>query len=152
MQVKVKKLHPDAIMPKYATDGSACFDIHALGGWDKGMGDCKVVLAGMPVIYETGLSFEIPKGHVMLVFSRSGHGFKNSTRLSNCVGVIDSDYRGELMVSLTRDSSAQNVVQVKAGDRIAQAMVIPIPSVELVEVEELTDTERGAGGFGSTGE
>lgn len=151
MQVKVKKLHPDAIMPKYATDGSACFDLHALGGWDKGLGNCTVVMSGMPMVYKTGLSFEIPQGHVMLVFSRSGHGFKNSTRLSNCVGVIDADYRGELMVSLTRDSAPNDVVQVVAGDRIAQAMIIPIPSVQLVEVEELTDTQRGTGGFGSTG-
>lgn len=152
MQVKVKKLHPDAIMPKYATDGSACFDLHALGEWDlEGYGFVHAVELGEPKTFKTGLSFEVPTGHVMLVFSRSGHGFKHSTRLSNCVGVIDADYRGELMVSLTRDCSERDLVQVKAGDRIAQAMIIPIPSVELVEAEELTNTERGTGGFGSTG-
>ena len=152
MQVKVKKLHPDAIMPKYATDGSACFDIHALGDWDiGGHGFVIPVTPDEPQTFKTGLAFQVQEGHVMLVFSRSGHGFKNSTRLSNCVGVIDADYRGELMVSLTRDSAPNDVVQIKAGDRIAQAMIIPIPSVTLVEVDELTETQRGTGGFGSTG-
>lgn len=148
MQVKVKKLHPDAIMPKYATDGSACFDLHAIDG--------NYVQHGCSRVFSTGLSFEIPPGHVMLVFSRSGHGFKNGVRLANCVGVIDADYRGEVMVKLTSDNhnpilSDDETLFVHEGHRIAQAMIIPIPLVELVEVEELTRTERGTGGFGSTG-
>lgn len=151
MQVKVKKLHPDAIMPKYATDGSACFDLHALGAnWgDNAKAYGIEVFASRPVTFNTGLAFEVPPGHVLLVFSRSGHGFNNSVRLSNCVGVIDSDYRGELKVKLAADVSGSLMVHNR--DRIAQAMIIPIPSVELIEVEELTDTERGDGGFGSTG-
>lgn len=152
MQVKIKKLHPDAIIPKYATDGSACFDLHALGEWDRGNGwNAIPVPTGVPASFRTGLAVEIPAGHVMLVFSRSGHGFKNDTRLANCVGVIDSDYRGEISVKLTRDHAPGEIMQVEKGDRIAQAMIVPIPQVELVEVEELTDTNRGTGGFGSTG-
>lgn len=143
MQVKVKKLHTDAIMPKYATDGSACFDLHAT---EEAFVDD---IAHTSEIIPTGLAFEVPACYVMLIFSRSGHGFKNDVRLANCVGVIDSDYRGEVKVKLTADPNGS--LTVKKGDRIAQAMVIPIPSVGLVEVEELTDTERGAGGFGSTG-
>jgi dUTP pyrophosphatase len=85
----------------------------------------------------------------MLIFSRSGHGFKDALRLSNCVGVIDSDYRGEVMVSLRADGEA--CPKIRTGDRIAQAMILPVPAVEFEEVEDLTETARGAGGFGSTG-
>lgn len=144
MQVKIKKLHPDAITPTYGTDGAACFDIYTLtaGGID---GEDR-----WPVCdYSTGLSFEIPKDHVMLVFSRSGHGFKHDVRLSNCVGVIDSDYRGELKVKLTADKYGS--LDVNAGDRIAQAMILPVQQVKFMEVDELSVTERGIDGFGSTG-
>lgn len=145
MQLKVKKLHPAAILPKYATEGAACFDLHAV------QPDDWAIYPSVPSTVRTGLAFEVPAGFVMLIFSRSGHGFKHDTRLANCVGVIDSDYRGEVMVRLTRDSSQAQPLAVKEGDRIAQAMVLPIPVVELVEVNELTDTERGVGGFGHTG-
>lgn len=141
MNLKYKRLHPDAIAPRYATAGAACFDIAALhSDW---------VTPGQPAVIATGLSFEIPPGHVMLVFSRSGHGFKHGVRLANCVGVIDSDYRGELMVKLTSDDG--NVLFVESGDRIAQAMIVPLPAVTLVEAEELGKTDRGTGGLGSTG-
>ena len=146
MKLKIKKLHPAAILPKYATKGAACFDLHAV--------DCEdqTVPACMPTTLRTGLAFEVPHGHVMLIFSRSGHGFKNDTRLANCVGVIDSDYRGEVMVRLTRDVSLADSLSFKSGDRIAQAMVVAIPWIQIVEDDELIDTERGAGGFGSTGQ
>lgn len=146
MQLKVKKLHAAAIIPQYATDGAACFDLHAVAP------DDWAIYPSVPTTVRTGLSFEIPKGYVMLIFSRSGHGFKHDTRLANCVGVIDSDYRGEVMVRLSRDSSQSQPLSIKEGDRIAQAMVVPYPRVELVEANELSDTERGAGGFGSTGQ
>lgn len=145
MKVKVKRLHPNAIIPKYATEGAACFDISAL-----------VEMVGETVsdsaLFRTGLAFEVPADHVMLVFSRSGHGFKNNTRLSNCVGVIDSDYRGELMVKLKRDTFEHAPVHVEHGDRIAQAMVIPVQQVEFEEVETLGETKRGTNGLGSTGQ
>ena len=150
MKLKVKKLHPDAILPKYATDGAACFDLHALGPADRFYDGQEIT--EQPLTLETGLAFEVPKGHVMLIFSRSGHGFMNDTRLANCVGVIDSDYRGEVMVRLTRDGAWETKpLRVRPGDRIAQAMIVPIPQVELELVDELTSTERGTGGLGSTG-
>jgi len=86
----------------------------------------------------------------MLVFSRSGHGFNHDVRLANCVGVIDADYRGEIRVKLTADSKANPLI-VRPGDRIAQALVIPIAQMSFTEVDELSDTTRGTGGFGSTG-
>ncbi len=147
VQVKVKKLHPDAILPKFATAGAACFDLAAID-----CGQQSPIYQGIGHTFRTGLSFEVPAGHVMLIFSRSGHGFKNDTRLANCVGVIDSDYRGEVQVRLTNDSCQTDVLRINPGDRIAQAMILPIPAVELVEADDLSDTERGAGGFGSTGQ
>ena len=147
MKLKVKRLRDDAVLPKYATPGAACFDFHAV------VDDQPVVVIsdGMRPNkrFGTGLAFEVPEGHVMLVFSRSGHGFKHDVRLANCVGVIDSDYRGEVQVKLTADTDAW--LGVRHGDRIAQAMVIPVPALELVEVDKLGDTARGAGGLGSTG-
>ena len=144
--LKVKKMDRSAIIPKYQTPGAACFDLHAIG-------EAAPVALNSEVRYShtfrTGLQFEVPDGWVMLVFSRSGHGFKNDIRLANCVGVIDSDYRGEVQVKLTADDTGYLVV--KNGDRIAQAMLVPARQVHIEEVAELSETERGAGGFGSTG-
>lgn len=141
MQVKIKKLHPDALMPQYGSDGAACFDLHCVNG----------AYVVDEFTFNTGLAFEIPEGHAMLVFSRSGHGFKNDTRLANCVGVIDHDYRGEVKVKLRCDSNL-SAMAVRTGDRIAQAMIVPYPKVEFDWADELTYTDRGVGGFGSTGQ
>lgn len=146
MELRIKKLHPDAILPKYQTAGAACFDLHAcLPGSDLAASTCKPATVCIP----TGLAFEIPEGHVMLVYSRSGHGFKDLTRLVNAVGVIDSDYRGEVQVKLIRDDGGS--LFFTHGARIAQAMIIPVQQVQFVEVDELSSTNRGTGGFGSTG-
>lgn len=142
MKVKVKRLYHSAILPTYATDGSGCFDIYTMLNGDTDYNE--------PHTYSTGLAFEVPEDHVMLIFSRSGHGFKNDVRLSNCVGVIDSDYRGELKVKLTCDKIGWGL-EVNAGDRIAQGMIIPVAKVSFEEVSELSDTERGTKGFGSSG-
>lgn len=142
MQINVKKLHPDAILPTYGTDGAGCFDIYSLSTHE--------VDGATSVAFNTGLVFEIPEGYVMLVFSRSGHGFKYDVRLANCVGVIDSDYRGELMIKLTGDNP-QEWMRVRYGDRIAQGMIIPVTQNTFNVVEHLSDTDRGTGGFGSTG-
>lgn len=142
MNLKIKKLHPAALVPTYATPGAACFDLHA-------MGDGIVRHDGGATTFPTGLSFEIPRDHVMLIFSRSGHGFKKGLRLANCVGVIDSDFRGEVQVRITNDSADR--WWVNAEERIAQAMVLPVQQVRFEVVDELSSTERGAGGFGSTG-
>ena len=145
--LRVKRLHPEARLPVRATDGAACFDLHALGvGWGI---NAQAVDQSSPVVFRTGLAFEVPPGHVLLIFSRSGHGFNSDTRLSNCVGVIDSDYRGEVAVKLHCDGPGS--MFVNDGDRIAQAMLVELPAVSLQEVHELSKTERGAGGFGSTG-
>ncbi len=147
MKLKIKKLHDNAVLPKYATAGAACFDLHAVG--------VKVptpIYHKNPEVFRTGLAFEVPEGWVMLVFSRSGNGFKNDTRLSNCEGVIDSDYRGEVMVKLARDCSPSAPMIVKDGDRIAQAMLVRVEQWEFELAEELSSTERGDGGFGSTGQ
>jgi len=150
MQVKVKKLHPDAILPQYATAGAACFDLHALTV-DDAYALGAHVTESRPVVCGTGLAFEVPEGYALMVYSRSGHGFRFNTRLCNAVGILDSDYRGELMVKLTCDNDDDAYLSVKPGDRIAQAMIVPVPRVELVEADSLGETDRGAGGFGSTG-
>ena len=138
MELKVKRLHKDAALPEYATEGAACFDLRTISGG----------VVKFTNTFRTGLVFEVPDDHVMLVFSRSGHGFKNDMRLANCVGVIDSDYRGEVMVKLTSDNSI-NIIE--KGDRIAQALVIPVKQVSFVECDELSETVRGDSGLGSTG-
>ena len=145
MNLNIKKLREGAIIPQYATVGSACFDLCA------NIPDPIHIKVGWPKVIPTGLSFEIPDGMVMLVFGRSGAAFKNDTRLANCVGVIDSDYRGEVMVKLARDMSSTNDLIIQPGDRIAQAMLVATPRATLVEVTSLSETERGNGGFGSTG-
>ena len=141
MEIKIKLLNDAAKVPTYGTNGAACFDLYATEGG--------FLNACLSKVFSTGLSVEIPSGYVMLIYSRSGHAFKNDVRLSNCVGVIDSDYRGEIKVKLTNDGG--NSYAVNAGERIAQAMVVPVQQVQFMVVSELSDTERGDGGFGSTG-
>lgn len=141
MDIKVKRLDKEVPMPEYATDGAAAFDLRA----DRD----GIVLAGSHKTFGTGLAFEIPEGYALFIYSRSGHGFKNQTRLSNCVGVIDSDYRGEVNIQLFNDSAM--FMNVKRGDRIAQAVLKKVERVTFTEVDLLSETERGTGGFGSTG-
>lgn len=149
MQIKIRKIHPYATMPTYATKGSGCFDLSAVIGMYGG--GSAVMNVGTATVFDTGLAFEIPEDHVMLVFSRSGHGFNKNVRLSNCVGVVDADYRGEVKVKLTRDEHDGGDMVVRSGDRIAQALVVPAKKVEFVWADELSETERGAGGLGSSG-
>lgn len=112
MKVKIKKLRDDAIMPTYGSEGAGCFDLYALE--KQAFNDTAK--------FDTGVAFEIPEGFVMLVFSRSGHGFKSDVRLSNCVGVIDHDYRNSVQVKLRADG---DMFAVEIGDRIAQAVIVP---------------------------
>lgn len=142
----VKRLTDTAILPSFASAGAACFDLHADLKSEDG---CEQIIFSYEHIFRTGLAFDIPEGYALMVYSRSGHGFKNDVRLANCVGVIDSDYTGEVKVKITIDNDGS--FTVNHGDRIAQAMLIKLPSVQLVEVDELKTTERGANGFGSTG-
>jgi dUTP pyrophosphatase len=141
IHLHIKRVHDSAKIPTFATAGSACFDLQTV--------EAGHVAAHGAHDFRTGLVFEVPKGHVMLIFSRSGHGFKHGLRLSNCVGVIDSDYRGEVRVKIHNDKPIG--FDFEPGDRIAQAMILPVPEIALHEAFTLTQTDRGAGGFGSTG-
>ncbi len=147
MQINIKRLSPLAKMPTYATDGSGWFDLYSINTLPR------LVQEGHPVVFDTGLAFEIPPGYGMFILSRSGHGFNFDTRLANCVGCIDSDYRGEIKVKLTCDVERDEgmPMSVMPGDRIAQACILPIPRVSFEFVDELGETARGKGGFGSTG-
>ena len=138
----VKFLNDRARLPEYATPGSACFDIF-------GTADDVTIAPGEAAVIGTGLAFEIPDNHVMLVYSRSGHGFKQGLRLANTTGIIDSDYRGELMVKLHNDSDVPQTIPGQS--RCAQAMIIPVQQVAFKVVDDLSHTQRGIGGFGSTG-
>ena len=142
VKLKVKRITDTATIPKYAHYGDACFDIYS---------DGIVEIGESWQVHATGLRFDIPDGYAMMIYSRSGMGFKDNTRLANCVGVVDSGYVGEVMVKLTRDDGCIHALEYKRGDRIAQAMLIPVPVVEFEEVDDMEDTERGDGGFGSSG-
>lgn len=141
MKVKIKKTHPNGKIPTYATDGSGAFDFYSAE-------DVKVTETHVHAI-NLGVAMEIPQGHVLLLFPRSSIGKNTWLRMANSVGVIDSDYRGTIH-ALYENSYCYDE-NIKEGDRIAQGIIVPIPQVEFEEVEELSITERGEGGFGSTG-
>jgi dUTP pyrophosphatase len=142
LRVAFKKLHEKAKVPSYATDGSGAFDLYAA-----------TVQINEPSfgVHTFGLGFalEIPEGYGMFILSRSGHGFKNQMRLTNCVGLIDSDYRGEVKVQLIVDTHQPDFLP-DSSKAIAQGVILPIPKVEFYTVDELSETVRGAGGLGST--
>ena len=137
MIVKIKKLHPEAVIPKYAKDGDAGMDLTAID----------VVADGSTLTYKTGLAIEIPRWHVGLLFPRSSV-YKTGQTLTNCVGVIDSGYRGEIMLKYTLSPYAK---EYDIGDRVGQLVIMPHPRIDFEEVEKLTSTVRGTGGYGSTG-
>lgn len=137
MKIKIKKIDPKALIPFYATDGAGAMDLTAT---------LTEIIDSEHVKYYFGIAFEIPKGYVGLIFPRSSC-YKQRQIMSNCVGVIDSDYRGE--VSAVMIGNTQTMY--KNGDRVAQILFLQLPKVELVEVDELTPTRRGYGGYGSTG-
>lgn len=144
ISVQFKRLHPDAFVPTKATTGSACFDLYSY--------DCIPDERGYTV--HTGLSIALPPNHGLLIFPRSGLSTKYGLTLRNAVGVIDSDYRGELMIKLHEGNpNDQAVIRelLKYGNRVAQALVLETPEVFWTEVDVLPTTERGMGGFGSTG-
>ena len=140
MQIKIKKLHNNAVIPQYAKAGDAGMDLVATEVVDG---------YGFSVTYGTGLAMEIPEGYVGLVFPRSSIR-KYDISLTNCVGVIDSGYRGEIQATFRKEAGIPSK-RYEVGDKIAQMIILPYPSIEFMEVEELSNTERGTGGFGSTG-
>ena len=139
MKVKFKKLNTKAIMPSYAKQGDAGLDMTAI----------QVLKHEMYYEYRTGIAIEVPEGHVGLMFPRSSIS-KTKQILSNHVGVIDSGYRGEILFRFKK-LAWDNGEVYQEGDKVGQLVIIPIPQIELVEVDELSSTERGEGGFGSTG-
>lgn len=143
MVMKWKRLHKEAQLPQRQTEGAAGYDLRACV-------EAPVTLEpGEGYSFPTGLAGEIPQGLVGLIFCRSGLGVKHGVSLPNCVGVIDSDYRGELIVPLRNFGDKPYTVQ--PGERIAQLVIVPVALPRLEEARELSSTQRGTGGFGSTG-
>ena len=143
--VPIKKLDPTAVTPTQGSAYAAGYDLYAHIG-----GEPVQLWPGDARLIHIGLAAAIPQGFFGAIFPRSGLASKKGLRLSNCVGVIDPDYRGEIMVSLRNDSEEKQ--EVANGDRIAQLVLIPYASVYFDEKADLDDTARGEGGFGSTGE
>lgn len=144
MILEFVKLTKTALSPKFAHDGDACFDLCA---------DIKepvTINPGSTVEIGTGLAFNTPAGWKIMLYSRSGHGFKHNVRLANCTGVVDATYRGEVIVAL-RNEHPFYAYTVHPGDRIAQGSLDRVEPVMMVESKTLIASERGTNGFGSTG-
>lgn len=142
IKIKVKKLNEKAILPTRGSDYAAGYDLYALEG--------AVIKAHETVKIGTGLAFELPNETFAAIFARSGLATKQGLRPANCVGICDSDYRGEYIVALHNDTDEDKTIN--AGERIAQMVLMPYIPMVFEEVEELEESVRGAGGFGSTGE
>ena len=141
--VRVKKLHPNAILPTYGSAEAAGADLYAC------LEEAVTIQPGEVYWVPTGIALEVPKGCAGLVYARSSLGAKRGLAPANKVGVVDSDYRGEVKVVLLNHSKQPQTLE--PGERVAQFVITPVLTPAYEEVEELTDTSRGAGGFGSTG-
>ena len=146
MDVRVQKLHPAAVIPTFGSEEAAGCDLYANITENGGV---ITIRPGTKQFIKTGIAMAIPKGYGGFLYARSGLACKQGLRPANCVGVIDSDYRGEIMVALYNDAMEEKTLS--HGDRIAQLVIAPYLRPNFVEVEELDNTERGAGGFGHTG-
>ncbi len=143
MNINIKRTNPYAILPRYASAGAAGLDLTAC------LEEPLTLAPGARAIVPTGIAVDLPPQHVGLLFARSGLAVMQGLTLSNGVGVIDCDYRGELQVGLIHLGTEPYTLQ--PGERIAQLAILPVARVQPIEVEELSHTRRGAGGFGSTG-
>ena len=142
-QIKVKKLKEHAVLPTYGSEEAAGADLYACLEQDV------TIQPGQTAFIPTGLAMEVPRGYAGLIYARSGLACKRGLAPANKVGVIDSDYRGEFIVALHNHGAEPQ--QVSHGERIAQLVITPVLRVQFEETRELTDTQRAAGGFGSTG-
>ena len=143
MIVKIEKLNPEAKIPVYSSEFAAGADLYSL------LSEDIVIHPNETVLISTGISIEIPIGYVGFIYARSGLATKKGLVLANQVGIIDSDYRGEVMISIyNRSSSACTITN---HERIAQIVIAPYINAEFIESSSLSDTQRGKGGFGSTG-
>lgn len=161
VKVGIKKVHPDAVIPTYATEGSAGFDLTAVE-------EC-AINEGEITLIPTGLCFEIPLGYELQIRPRSGKSLNSHFRIANSPGTIDSDYRGEVMIIAEHNGPIEHElcmnqgtsmldlakysdgIFIAKGERIAQAVLAPVTQAHFEVIEELSETERGEGGFGSTG-
>jgi dUTP pyrophosphatase len=143
MEIKIKKLKENAVIPTRGSTYAAGYDLYAC------IDESVKIYAGETVKVGTGLSIAIPDGYFGAIFARSGLATKEGLRPANCVGVCDSDYRGEYIIALHNDSSTMRIIE--PGERIAQLVVMPYLAVDFIESDDLDQTDRGAGGFGSTG-
>lgn len=143
MKIEIKKLQESAVLPERGSASAAGYDLFAC------MEEDVVIKPHETKMIGTGLAAAIPEGYFGGIFARSGLSSKEGLRPANCTGVVDADYRGEIKVALHNDSEVERVVTV--GEKIAQLVVLPFLSAEFDEVETLSETQRGAGGFGSTG-
>ncbi len=143
MRINIKRLTETAIIPTRQHEGDAGYDLYA------DIQESVTIKPHTTEFIKTGIAIEIPDGYFGAIFARSGLATDDGLRPANCVGVCDSRYRGEYMLALYNDSTAAQIVS--SGDRIAQLVVMPYLNVEFNEVDELSNTERGVGGFGSTG-
>ena len=144
MLLNLKRMDERAVLPKYGSEGAAAFDLYCLLDQDE-----IVIKPGETALLNTGWAMEIPEGYVGLICPRRGLGTKKGLILSNTLGVIDSDYRGNVMVSIfNRSKEPQTISNL---ERVAQMLIMPVVQVQFNEVEELSDTERGTGGFGHSG-
>tara|TARA_R110001592_G_scaffold45053_7_gene144274 strand:- start:2274 stop:2735 length:462 start_codon:yes stop_codon:yes gene_type:complete len=152
MKIKIKKLDPTAIIPTYAKQGDAGMDLTAVSMTVKYNDNNQGYTDGnlKYIEYDTGLSMEIPEGHVGYLFPRSSIS-KTDLQLANCVGVVDSGYRGPVKLRFKKSVCTTDLVRYSPGDRVGQIIIMPVPNFEFEEVEDLSDTSRGEGGFGSTG-
>ena len=143
MDIKIKKMNELAKTPTRGSEYAAGYDLYAASGY------CVFIEPHKTVMVGTGIAMEIPKGYFGAIFARSGLASKRGLRPANCVGVVDCDYRNEVMVALHNDTD--EVVGIEPQERIAQLVILPYVDLEFFETDNLSDTERGLGGFGSTG-
>ena len=150
MNIKIKKLHNDAIVPKYQTSGSSGFDLHSIEDIN--------IEPRMTALIKTGFCMSIPEGYEMQIRPRSGLSLKSKLRIANSPGTVDSDYTGEIAIIIDNiksedytNPSGLDIIKIKKGDRIAQGVIVPIIRAIFEEVNELPKTDRGTSGFGSTG-
>ncbi len=143
MEVRIKKLNPEAVVPTYGSVYSAGADLYACEE------NTVTIAPGETKLIHTGLAAEIPEGFGGFIYARSGLATKKGLAPANKVGVVDADYRGEIMVALYNQSATAQTVE--KGERVAQLVIAPFLKAEFIECDELSDTTRGAGGFGSTG-
>ena len=145
VEVKIKKLNENAVIPTRGSEYAAGYDLYACMDSNESI----LIKPHQTVKIHTGIAMKLPAGYFGAVFARSGVATKRGLRPANCVGVCDEDYIGEVIVALHNDSNVEQMVV--GGERIAQYVVIPYQTVAFTEADELEETERGAGGFGSTG-